>query len=91
MSHAALVSCIQVPTFEAHDASQRARKTGWTSGCHGESAGRRTVTRAGSGRGYGLASARSAVIGRDGDQRSGVREAYHLLDRRFVVGQPLDG
>jgi len=28
MSHAALVSCIQVPMFDAHDASQSARKTG---------------------------------------------------------------
>jgi len=28
MSHAALVSCIHVPTFETHEASQSARKTG---------------------------------------------------------------
>jgi hypothetical protein len=32
MSHAALASCIQVPTFETHEASQSARKTGWASG-----------------------------------------------------------
>ena len=32
MSHAALVSCIHVPTFETHEASQSARKTGWASG-----------------------------------------------------------
>ena len=32
MSHAALVSCIHVPTFETHEASQSARKTGWARG-----------------------------------------------------------
>src|SRR5947208_2323288 len=32
MSHAAFVSCIHVPTFETHEASQSARKTGWASG-----------------------------------------------------------
>jgi hypothetical protein len=32
MSHAALVSCIHVPMFETHEASQSARKTGWARG-----------------------------------------------------------
>src|SRR5882724_6967141 len=32
MSQAALVSCIHVPTFETHEASQSARKTGWARG-----------------------------------------------------------
>ena len=32
MSQAALASCIHVPTFETHEASQSARKTGWASG-----------------------------------------------------------
>jgi len=32
MSHAALASCIHVPTFETHEASQSARKTGWARG-----------------------------------------------------------
>ena len=38
MSHAALVSCIHVPTFEAHEASHSARKTGKERGLQAEGA-----------------------------------------------------